>query len=99
MGILPTISGVVTMNIISTFLAVLVNAFGAINDVVNGTRHLTKSFEKGCGLVEMNVEGLVADEQLILDAKRAATAAALAKLQGPVTRDKLTTSVAQELQL
>lgn len=85
------------MNIISTFLAVLVNAFGAINDVVNGTRHLTKSFEKGCGLVEMNVEGLVEDELLILNAKRAATA--LAKLEGPITRDKLTTSVAQELQL
>ena len=87
------------MNFISTVLAVLVNAFGAINDVVNGARHLTKSFEKGCGLVEMNVEGLIADEQLILDAKRAATAAALAKLQGPVTREKLTTATAKELQL
>ena len=87
------------MNIISTLLAVLVNAFGAVNDMVNGTRHLTKSFEKGCSLVEMNVEGLIADEQLILDAKRAATAAALAKLQGPVTREKLTTGTAKELQL
>ena len=87
------------MNFFSTLFAVLINAFGAVNDMVNGTRHLTKSFEKGCGLVEMNVEGLVEDEQLILDAKRAATAAALAKLQGPVTRDKLTTSVAKELQL
>ena len=99
MGILPTNSGVVNMNIISTILAVLVNAFGAVNDMVNGTRHLTKSFEKGCGLVEMNVEGLIEDEKLILDAKRAATAAALAKLQGPVTRDKLTTATAKELQL
>lgn len=87
------------MNIISTFLALLVNAFGAVNDMVNGTRHLTKSFEKGCGLVEMNVEGLIEDEKLILDAKRAATAAALAKLQGPVTREKLTTGIAKELQL
>ena len=87
------------MNIISTFLALLVNAFGAVNDMVNGTRHLTKSFEKGASLVEMNVEGLIEDEKLILDAKRAATAAALAKLQGPVTREKLTNSVAKELQL
>ena len=47
----------------------------------------------------MNVEGLVQDEQLILDAKRAATAAALAKLQGPVTREKLTTATTKELQL
>ena len=87
------------MNIVSTFLALLVNAFGAVNDMVNGTRHLTKSFEKGTALIEMNVEGLIEDEKLILDAKRAATAAALAKLQGPVTREKLTNSVTKELQL
>ena len=87
------------MNIISTFLALLVNAFGAVNDMVNGTRHLTKSFEKGCSLVELNVDGLVEDELLILQSKRAATAAAITKLQGPVTREKLTTGIAQELQL
>lgn len=87
------------MNIVSTILAMLVNICGGVNDTVNGVRHITKSFEKGCSLVELNVDGLVEDELLILQAKRAATAAALAKLEGPVTRDKLTTSVAQELQL